>query len=142
MDQQNLSAPSCAQVSLSTRQIIAAGIIRRTAARTFTVRVTAAGVTGVITPTLGAPTCHGPMRRDGEQWVCPRCGAWTDPGIAPGAQTFDDDSDDVCPICECWVCTCGSSRAASTPTCPRCRLIFEACTCTGVTALALAGERR
>lgn len=32
-----------------------------------------------------APTCCGrPMNRDGQQWVCGKCGAWTDsgPGVA------------------------------------------------------------
>lgn len=48
MDQQNLSAPACAQVS-SNRRLIAAGLIRRTPGRTLTVRATAAGVTGSIT---------------------------------------------------------------------------------------------
>ncbi|MEU1293033.1 hypothetical protein ABZ439_11465 [Streptomyces sp. NPDC005840] len=84
---------------------------------------------------------------DGTVWTVGAPIGWRAAGAAwrpepPRGQTFDDDSDDVCPICECWTCTCGSSRAASTPTCPRCRLIFEACTCIGVTALALAGERR
>ncbi|MCH0555794.1 hypothetical protein [Streptomyces sp. MUM 16J] len=45
MDQQNHSAPTCAQVS---RRLIAAGIIRRTPSRTISVRVTAAGATGII----------------------------------------------------------------------------------------------
>lgn len=47
MTQQNPSAPSCPQVS-PARRLIAAGIIRRSPGRTTTVRVTAAGVTGVI----------------------------------------------------------------------------------------------
>lgn len=47
MDQQNLSAPACAQVS-PARRLIAAGRIRRTPGRTITVRVTAAGATGII----------------------------------------------------------------------------------------------
>jgi len=47
MDQQHLSAPACAQIS-PARRPIAAGIIRRTPTRTITVRITAAGVTGVI----------------------------------------------------------------------------------------------
>ncbi|MCZ4605352.1 hypothetical protein O3S80_16675 [Streptomyces sp. Lzd4kr] len=47
MDQQHLSAPACAQVS-PARRLIAAGIIRRSPGRTITVRVTAAGATGVI----------------------------------------------------------------------------------------------
>ncbi|MEV8600468.1 zf-TFIIB domain-containing protein [Streptomyces griseoviridis] len=50
--------------------------------RTLTVIVTADGVTNTITPALGAPTCHGPMRRDGSQWVCDSCGGWIDPGAA------------------------------------------------------------
>jgi len=47
MDRKNPSAPSCAQVSPG-RRLVAAGIIRRTPAATFTVRATEAGVTGVI----------------------------------------------------------------------------------------------
>ncbi|MEU5769819.1 hypothetical protein ABZ782_28280 [Streptomyces asoensis] len=47
MDRKNPSAPSCAQVS-PARRLVAAGIIRRSATRTITVRVTAAGVTGTI----------------------------------------------------------------------------------------------
>lgn len=47
MDQRNLSAPPCAQIR-PARRIFAAGVIRRSPGRTFTVRVTAAGVTGVI----------------------------------------------------------------------------------------------
>ncbi|MCM1972300.1 hypothetical protein [Streptomyces sp. G1] len=47
MDQQNLSAPACAQIT-PARRLIAAGIIRRSATRTTTVRVTAAGATGTI----------------------------------------------------------------------------------------------
>ncbi|MER6431571.1 hypothetical protein ABT272_28150 [Streptomyces sp900105245] len=47
MDQQNLSAPSCAQVS-PARRLIAAGYIRRSGGRTITVRATAVGVTGTI----------------------------------------------------------------------------------------------
>ncbi|MFF3346097.1 hypothetical protein [Streptomyces sp. NPDC002779] len=47
MDQQHLSAPACAQIS-PARRLIAAGIIRRSPGRTLTVRVTAAGATGVI----------------------------------------------------------------------------------------------
>ncbi|MFJ5176689.1 hypothetical protein ACIP68_22990 [Streptomyces griseoviridis] len=30
---------------------------------------------------MTAPTCHGrTMTRHGQQFVCDRCGAWTDPG--------------------------------------------------------------
>ncbi len=47
MDQQNLSAPACAQND-PARRLIAAGVIRRSATRTLTVRVTQAGVTGTI----------------------------------------------------------------------------------------------
>lgn len=47
MDQQHLSAPACAQVS-PARRLVAAGFIRRSPGRTLTVRVTQAGVTGVI----------------------------------------------------------------------------------------------
>ena len=47
MDRKNPSAPPCAQVS-PARRLIAAGIIRRAPGRTFTVRVTQAGVTGAI----------------------------------------------------------------------------------------------
>lgn len=47
MDHKNLSAPVCAQI-IPARRPVAAGIIRRSPGRTFTVRVTAAGVTGVI----------------------------------------------------------------------------------------------
>ncbi|MFF7949400.1 hypothetical protein [Streptomyces griseorubiginosus] len=47
MTQQHPSAPSCALIT-STRTLIAAGIIRRLPGRTLTVRVTQAGVTGVI----------------------------------------------------------------------------------------------
>ncbi|MGW2044662.1 hypothetical protein ACWCPF_05695 [Streptomyces sp. NPDC001858] len=47
MDQQNLSAPACAQIS-PARRLIAAGFIRREAGRTITVRATPAGVTGSI----------------------------------------------------------------------------------------------
>jgi hypothetical protein len=47
MDRKNPSAPSCAQVS-PARRLVAAGIIRRSPGRTLTVRVTQAGVTGVI----------------------------------------------------------------------------------------------
>lgn len=47
MDHQNLSAPACAQIS-PARRLVAAGIIRRHGSRTITVRVTAAGVTGII----------------------------------------------------------------------------------------------
>ncbi|MDG9717428.1 hypothetical protein [Streptomyces sp. DH24] len=47
MDRKNPSAPSCAQVR-HTRRLIAAGIIRRSPGRTLTVRVTAAGATGII----------------------------------------------------------------------------------------------
>jgi hypothetical protein len=47
MDQQHLSALESAQVS-PTRSLIAAGIVRRTPGRTTTVRVTAAGATGII----------------------------------------------------------------------------------------------
>lgn len=50
MDQQHLSAPASVQVS-PTRRPIAVGFIRRLAGRTFTVRVTQAGVTGTVTPT-------------------------------------------------------------------------------------------
>ncbi|MEU5094927.1 hypothetical protein [Streptomyces sp. NPDC020996] len=113
MDRKNSSAPSCAQIG-PARRLIAAGIIRRSPGRTLTVRVTQAGVTGTIRTAASAPSCCGrPMRRDGSQYVCGRCGAWTDPGItglAPKARTFDDDSDDVCPICERWICTCGSTN--------------------------------
>jgi hypothetical protein len=109
MAQQHPSAPESALIT-RLRRLIAAGIIRRTAGRTLTVRVTQAGVTGTIRATAAAPSCCGrPMRRDGRQYVCGRCGAWTDPGITPQAQTFDDDSDNVCPICERWTCTCGST---------------------------------
>lgn len=47
MDRKNPSAPPCAQVS-PARRLIAAGIIRRAPGRTITVRVTAAGATGII----------------------------------------------------------------------------------------------
>jgi hypothetical protein len=53
MDQQHLSAPACAQVS-PARRLVAAGIIRRLAGRTLTVRATAAGVTGSITKASAA----------------------------------------------------------------------------------------
>ncbi len=53
MDQQNLSAPACVQVS-PARRLVAAGIIRRSPGRTIMVRVTEAGVTGVIAKTGGA----------------------------------------------------------------------------------------
>lgn len=66
-------------VLVPARRLVAAGIIRRLPGRTLTMRATQAGVTGTITPTLAAPVCHGrPMRRDGQQHVCDRCGAWTD----------------------------------------------------------------
>lgn len=47
MDQQNLSAPTSAQVS-PARRLIAAGFIRHLAGRTISVRATEAGVTGTI----------------------------------------------------------------------------------------------
>jgi hypothetical protein len=47
MDRKNPSAPACAQIS-PARRLVAAGVIRRSATRTFTVRVTEAGVTGTI----------------------------------------------------------------------------------------------
>ena len=114
MDQQNLSALSCAQVS-PTRRLVAAGFIRRLPGRTLTVRATQVGVTGTITPTLSAFVCCGrPMGPEGGQLVCSRCGAWVDPGaVPPQAQTIDDDSDDACPICCAWECRCGTSRSAA-----------------------------
>ncbi|MFH8797076.1 hypothetical protein [Streptomyces sp. NPDC017941] len=112
----DLSMPAYQRGTTPTRRLIAVGSIRRFADRTLTVRVTEAGVTGSITPapTLSAPVCCGrPMApRDG-QLVCSRCGTWVDPSAAPLAQTFDDDSDDVCPVCGCWICRCGTSRAAA-----------------------------
>lgn len=44
----DLSMPACADNTVPARRIIAAGIIRRTPGRTITVRVTAAGATGII----------------------------------------------------------------------------------------------
>ena len=98
MDQQNLSAPSCAQVS-PTRRLVAAGFIRRLPGRTLTVRATQAGVTGTITPTFSVPFA---------------CSARITPGALPAqAQSIDDDSDDACPICGWWKCRCGTSRSAA-----------------------------
>lgn len=74
------------------RRLIAAGLIRRFGGHTLTVRVTEAGVTGSITPaTSGGPVCCGlPMRADGSQYVCDRCGSWTDPGITSRADRIGD----------------------------------------------------
>ncbi len=47
MDRKNPSAPPCALIS-PARRLVAAGIIRRSPDRTITLRVTAAGATGVI----------------------------------------------------------------------------------------------
>lgn len=44
----DLSMPAPARGTTPTRTLIAAGVIRRTLGRTLTVRVTQAGVTGVI----------------------------------------------------------------------------------------------
>ncbi|WP_329292886.1 hypothetical protein [Streptomyces pseudovenezuelae] len=44
----DLSMPAFTRGTTPTRTLIAAGIIRRTGGRTFTVRVTQAGVTGSI----------------------------------------------------------------------------------------------
>lgn len=82
MDQQNLSVPASTQVS-PVRRLVAAGFIRRLGARTFTVCVTEAGVTGRIIPaTSGGPVCCGrPMHADHGQYVCDRC----DPGTTTRA---------------------------------------------------------
>lgn len=76
----NRTQPHPPGPTLPARRLIAAGIIRRTPTRTLTAVATPAGVTGRITPTLtAAPTCCGrTMRRDGSQYVCRKCGAWTD----------------------------------------------------------------
>jgi predicted MarR family transcription regulator len=44
----DLSMPVCTENTAPTRRLIAAGLIRRTPSRTITVRVTAAGATGII----------------------------------------------------------------------------------------------
>jgi hypothetical protein len=44
----DLSMPACTDNTVPPRRLIAAGIIRRSPGRTITVRVTQAGVTGVI----------------------------------------------------------------------------------------------
>lgn len=46
----DLSMPASVRGTAPTRRLIAAGITRRFADRTFTVRVTEAGVTGTVTP--------------------------------------------------------------------------------------------
>jgi hypothetical protein len=73
-----------APASSPSRRLVAAGITRRLDDRTLTVRITEAGATGRITPaTSGGPVCCGrPMRADHGQYVCDRCGAWTNPGTS------------------------------------------------------------
>lgn len=58
-------------VRVPGRRPIAVGIIRRHAGRTFTVRSTAAGVTGRITRTP-VHAAHGPQEDS-----CPICCNWT-----------------------------------------------------------------
>ncbi|WP_159027857.1 hypothetical protein [Streptomyces pactum] len=55
----------------------AAGYEQRAAQnRTQAAQCLAPAVTGYV-------CCNQPMRRDGNQLVCGKCGAWTDPGTAP-----------------------------------------------------------
>ncbi len=152
----DLSMPAPKRGTTPARRLIAAGIIRRFADRTLTMRVTEAGVTGRITPVparvtnydcLGSVWGHDTIA-DAEAGIAERRAAgasveeWTatdrdgnplrivrttEPdtsflggidicaftGTTPArAQTIDDDSDDVCPICEQWVCRCGTGRTA------------------------------
>ncbi|WP_326592806.1 hypothetical protein [Streptomyces brevispora] len=79
------------------RRLIAVGILGRTAGRTVLTIRTADGVTGTVTSRC--PNC----RRTFEDCTCP--GGLTLPAL-PAQQTFDDDSDDACPLCGNWTCTC------------------------------------
>lgn len=140
MDRKNPNALPCAQIT-PARRIIAAGMIRRFADRTLTTRVTEAGVTGTIRANHPRTVRHAnglefkvipadsPFARiarsirqlemaDGTVWTVGAPIGWHGAGAAwrtepPQAQTFDDDSDDACPICGHWTCTCGSSRATA-----------------------------
>ncbi|GAA3727513.1 hypothetical protein [Streptomyces tremellae] len=66
MDHGNPKGLAHARLSNVERRLVAVGSIRRRAGRTLTVRATAAGVTGTITP-----TAHGPQAD-----ACPLCGDW------------------------------------------------------------------
>ncbi|WP_308460776.1 MULTISPECIES: hypothetical protein [unclassified Streptomyces] len=79
------------------RRLIAVGTIRHLNGRTITVRATETGVTGTIN--RRCPVC----RRTFEDCTC----TGTLPA-APVMQPFDDDSDDACPLCGDWTCTCGT----------------------------------
>jgi hypothetical protein len=83
----DLSMPVLERGTVPPRRLVAAGITRRLDDRTLTVRISEAGVTGSITPaTSGGPVCCGrPMRADHGQYVCDRCGTWTDPGVVSRA---------------------------------------------------------
>ncbi|MHB9862162.1 hypothetical protein [Streptomyces sp. YIM S03343] len=87
----DLSMPAPERGTVPARRLVAAGFIRRLSGRTLAVRVTEAGVTGRITPaTSGGPVCCGQlMRRDGSQYVCDRCGSWTDPGTTTHARVAE-----------------------------------------------------
>ncbi|WP_093820480.1 hypothetical protein [Streptomyces sp. PpalLS-921] len=104
------------------RRLIAVGTIRHLDGRTITVRATETGVTGTIN--RRCPVC----RRTFEDCTC----TGTLPA-APVMQPFDDDSDDACPLCGDWACTCGAqttsytdaARAAHEAHCDRCRTLTQ-----------------
>ncbi|MFF5186443.1 hypothetical protein ACFY30_22150 [Streptomyces sp. NPDC000345] len=74
----DLSPRPGAHANHPARRLIAAGFIRRATGRVLTLDATGTRVTGSIRPTAAAPTCCGrPMRDKDGQYVCPRCGAWT-----------------------------------------------------------------
>lgn len=102
------------------RRLIAVGTIRHLGGRTITVRATETGVTGTIN--RRCPVC----RRTFEDCTC------TGALPAPAAQPFDDDSDDACPLCGDWTCTCGTptsftdaARAIHDEDCARCRTLTQ-----------------
>ena len=117
------------------RRLIAVGTIRHLGGRTITVRATETGVTGTIN--RRCPVC----RRTFEDCTC----TGTLPA-APAAQPFDDDSDDACPLCGDWTCTCGTptshtdaARAAHEKHCDRCRTLTQD---TGTRAAATGASMR
>ncbi|MFF7183279.1 hypothetical protein [Streptomyces sp. NPDC008121] len=102
------------------RRLIAVGIIGRAASRTVTIIRTADGVTGTVAN--GCPICRRVVG----------CTCLTPTTPAPVMQPFDDDSDDACPLCGDWTCTCGTptshtdaARAVHEKHCDRCRTLTQ-----------------
>ncbi|GAA2985145.1 hypothetical protein [Streptomyces fulvorobeus] len=100
----NSAMPAAQRSAPPVRRLIAVGITRHLGARTITVRATETGVTGIITSRC--PFCHRPSEE---------CRCTNALPAAPAAQTFDDDSDDACPLCLHWNCTCPTQTARQVP---------------------------